>query len=49
MIFAESEEEFDSLLKEMQEIAYGLGYEKVLEVDLASCAARYQLFEEARK
>lgn len=49
MIFAESEEEFDSLLKEMQEIAYGLGYEQVLEVDRASCAARYQLLEEARK
>lgn len=48
MIFAESEEEFDSLLKEMQEIAYGLGYEKVLEVDLQSCVARYKLLEEAR-
>lgn len=36
MIFAKDEAEFDSLLAEMQEIAIGLGYEQVLEVDMAS-------------
>lgn len=48
MIFAGSEEEFNSLLKEMQDIVYGLGYEEVLKIDLESCAERYEYFKEAR-
>ena len=48
MIFASSEEEFNSLLKEMQDIAYGRGYEEVLKIDLESCAERQAYFEEAR-
>ncbi len=36
MVFANNEEEFDTLLAEMQDIAIGLGYEQVLEVDMAS-------------
>ena len=48
MVFADSEEEFNSLLKEMQDIANGLGFEEVYKVDEANCAARYELFKEAR-
>lgn len=48
MVFAADEEEFNSLLKEMQDIAYGLGYEEVLKFDLETCAERHQYFEEAR-
>lgn len=48
MVFAENEEEFHSLLAEMQEIAYGLGYEDVLKADQENAAARYELFKEAR-
>lgn len=48
MVFAADEEEFNSLLKEMQDIVYGLGYEEVLKADLENCAARYEYFIEAR-
>ena len=48
MVFADSEEEFNSLLKEMQDIANGLGFEEVYKVDEANRAARYELFKEAR-
>ncbi|WP_129789850.1 ABC transporter substrate-binding protein [Promicromonospora panici] len=40
MAFAKDEAEFDSLLAEMQETANGLGYEKVLEVDIANAKAQ---------
>ena len=33
MIFASSESEFNSILKDMQKTAKGLGYEDVLKVD----------------
>lgn len=36
MVFANNEEEFNTLLTEMQDIANGLGYEQVLEIDMAS-------------
>lgn len=36
MVFANDEEEFNTLLAEMQDIANGLGYEQVLEVDMAN-------------
>jgi len=34
MVFAESEAEFNSLLKEMQDTVIGLGYDKVLAIDM---------------
>ena len=48
MVFAESEEEFNSLLAEMTEICDGLGYDEVVAVDEANAAARFALFQEAR-
>jgi multiple sugar transport system substrate-binding protein/putative aldouronate transport system substrate-binding protein len=35
MVFAESDSQFDSLLSSLQETAKGLGYDKVLEVDMS--------------
>jgi multiple sugar transport system substrate-binding protein/putative aldouronate transport system substrate-binding protein len=40
MVFAKDEAEFDSLLAQLQETANGLGYEKVLEFDLANAEAQ---------
>ncbi|MEU4386543.1 ABC transporter substrate-binding protein [Promicromonospora sp. NPDC023805] len=40
MAFAKDDAEFDALLAEMQETANGLGYEKVLEVDLANAKSQ---------
>lgn len=40
MAFAKDDAEFDSLLAEMQETVNGLGYEKVLEVDMANAKAQ---------
>ena len=49
MVFAENEEEFHSLLAEMQEIAYGLGYEDVLKAESGKCSCKIcKLFKEAR-
>ncbi|MDN4477054.1 extracellular solute-binding protein [Demequina lignilytica] len=36
MVFASDEAQFESLLKELQDTANGLGYEKVLETDMAN-------------
>ena len=36
MVFAENDAQFESLLDELIETANGLGYEKVLEVDMAN-------------
>jgi len=36
MVFAENDAQFDSLLKTLQETASGLGYDKVLEVDMTN-------------
>lgn len=47
MSFASSEAEFDSLLAGMQETVKGLGYDKVLEVDMANAKAQNELREEA--
>ena len=47
MCFAADEEEFESLLDEMQEIAVGLGYDDVLAVDMENAAARWELFQTA--
>lgn len=38
--FAESDEQFDKIWSELQETASGLGYDKVLEVDLATAKAQ---------
>lgn len=40
MVFAADEAEFESLLAQMQETANGLGYEQVLEVDMANAEAQ---------
>lgn len=39
MVFAEDEEEFNSLLKEMQDTVRSLGYEQVLEADIENAKA----------
>ncbi len=46
MIFAETEEEFDALLKEMQEEAVSLGYQEILELDMANARAKEQARQE---
>lgn len=48
MVFAENEDEFNSLLKEMQDTVIGLGYEQVLEVDMQNCQDQYDAFDEAK-
>ena len=48
MCFAESEEEFYSLLAEMQEIAYGLGYNDVVEFDQQRAENRWAAYSAAR-
>ncbi|WP_277212888.1 ABC transporter substrate-binding protein [Isoptericola croceus] len=40
MVFAKNEDEFDKLLTSMQETANGLGYETVLEFDMANAEAQ---------
>ncbi|MDL2301427.1 hypothetical protein LJC58_03630 [Lachnospiraceae bacterium OttesenSCG-928-D06] len=47
MCFAGSDEEFASILKEMQDTVKGLGYDEVLAVDEQNCRDRYALFVEA--
>ena len=45
MVFASNEEEFNVLLKEMQDTVNGLGYEQVLEVDIQNCKDQYAAFD----
>jgi multiple sugar transport system substrate-binding protein/putative aldouronate transport system substrate-binding protein len=40
MVFAKDQAEFDSLLKKMQDTVKGLGYDKVLEVDMANAKSQ---------
>ena len=40
MVFAENDAQFDSMLDELQETANGLGYEQVLDVDMANAEAQ---------
>lgn len=40
MVFAENEAQFDSLLKDLQDTAAGLGYDKVLENDMANAKSQ---------
>jgi putative aldouronate transport system substrate-binding protein len=49
MAFAKDDAEFESLLAEMQETANGLGYEKVLEFDLANAEAKVAAQEAVAK
>ena len=42
MVFAEDEEEFNSLLKEMQDTVNSLGYEQVIAVDLENAKAYHE-------
>lgn len=47
MVFANDEDEFNSLLKEMQDTANGLGYEDVLAVDEQNCQDHFAAINEA--
>lgn len=49
MIFAESEEEFYSLLDKMQEEVLGLGYEKILAFDMENTMAKEQARQDSVK
>lgn len=49
MVFAADEDEFNSCLKDMQEIATGLGYEDVLAVDKQNCEDKFEAISEALK
>ena len=49
MIFATNEQEFNSLLKTMQDTVNGLGYEKVLAVDMDNAKAQNEARLEAMK
>jgi len=40
MVFAENDAQFEALLKELQDTANGLGYDQVLEVDMANAKAQ---------
>ena len=46
MVFAKDQAEFDSLLKEMQEISIGLGYNDVFEFNKQNCENRYKVINE---
>ena len=47
MAFASDEDEFNSLLKEMQDTCKGLGYDQVYEVDKVNCEAQFAAFQES--
>lgn len=47
MAFASSDDDFESLLKEMQDTCKGLGYDQVLEIDMVNCEAQFAAFEES--
>ncbi|MCF4120195.1 ABC transporter substrate-binding protein [Antribacter sp. KLBMP9083] len=49
MVFAKDEAEFESLLASLQETAEGLGFEKVLEVDMANAKAQDEARVEVAK
>lgn len=49
MAFAKDDAEFDSLLKSLQETADGLGFEQVLEVDMANAEAQNEARVEVAK
>ena len=48
MVFAESDEEFEEMLQEMQSVLIRLGYKEALAVDMENAQARYQAICEAR-
>ncbi len=47
MAFASSDEEFDSLLKDMQDTCKGLGYDQVYEIDKENCQAQFDAFNDS--
>jgi multiple sugar transport system substrate-binding protein/putative aldouronate transport system substrate-binding protein len=49
MVFAADENEFNSLLKEMQDTVIGLGYDKVLAVDMQNAKDQNAARVEASK
>lgn len=48
MIFADSEDEFNSILEDMQTTVKGLGYDDVFAVDKQSCQDKFAAYEEAK-
>lgn len=48
MVFAANEDEFNSLLKEMQNTVLGLGYEQVFEVDEQNCNGFLSAIDEVK-
>ena len=49
MVFAKDEAEFNSLLKEMQDTAKGLNYDKVLAIDMQNAKDQQKAREEVVK
>ena len=49
MIFAKDEAEFNSILKDMQKTVKGLGYEKVLKVDMKNAKDKAAAGKQALK
>lgn len=49
MVFAKDESEFNTLLKEMQDTAIGLGYDQVYEVDEKNCKDIFAAIDEVKK
>ena len=47
MAFASSDEEFDSLLKDMQDTCKGLGYDQVYEIDKENCQVQFDAFNDS--
>lgn len=47
MAFASSDEEFESLLKDMQDTCKGLGYDQVYEIDKENCQAQFDAFNDS--
>ncbi len=46
MVFASDEDEFDSILKDMQDTVIGLGYDQVYEVDKQNCEDKFDTFKD---
>ena len=49
MVFAKDEDEFNSILKNMQDTVNGLGYDKVLAVDKQNCTDKFASYAALKK
>lgn len=47
MAFASSDDEFNSLLKDMQDTCKGLGYDQVYEIDKENCQTQFDAFNDS--